>query len=118
MDPSVALADIRHQLELAERAPSPTQAAIHAENACSVFRGLDAFLSNGGFFPSAWTEAQRRALDNTRCERTTLAGTTVPTSCPPDDVDELLDELRPDPWHRGLTRQQSLLAEHVRRGGA
>lgn len=106
MDPNVALADIRRQLDLAERAPSLAQANVHRENACAAMRDLDAWISNGGFFPSAWTEAQRRALENTRCERPTLAGTTVPVPCPPsagayDDPAvqrEIHEHLHTNPW--------------------
>lgn len=111
MDPTVALAHIREQLDLAERAPSLAHANVHRERACEAMRGLDAFISSGGFLPSQWTEAQRRALENTRCERPTLAGTTVPVPCPPEYEDPLANEL----GTRELTRQQQLLAKHVRR---
>ena len=138
MDPTVALAHIREQLDLAERAPSPARANVHHERACEAMRGLDAFISSGGFLPNQWTEAQRKALENTRtsggvappaqrttpttCEKSTLAGTTIPVPCPPpgDTVDEVSDLLEPDPWRDRLpelTRQQRLLAEHRRREG-
>lgn len=109
MDPNIALADIRRQLDLAERAPSLAQANVHRENACAAMRGLDEWISNGGFFPSEWTEAQRRALENVRparCERPTLAGTSVPAPCPPsagayDDPAvqrAIAEHLHTNPW--------------------
>jgi hypothetical protein len=58
-------------------------------------RGLDAFISSGGFLPSQWTEAQRRALENTRRTRLDL---------PPSPEDEARTELERRALNRTRTR--------------
>lgn len=137
MDPNVALAHIREQLDLAERAPSLAHANVHREHACESMRGLDAFLSSGGFSPAAWSEPQRQALENTRRpawkspagepdepepltrQQTWLAEMQRSryTGCPPagDTVDEISGLLEPHPWGAyDDPAVQDAIADHLR----
>lgn len=115
MDPNTTLRELRDAIVQLGRlnTPDAPDAVYHSTNAViERWSALDTWISNGGFFPSAWTEAQRRALENTRptrldlppspedeartelerralnrtrtrCWQTTLAGTESPVPCPP-----------------------------------
>lgn len=99
MDPDTTLAELREAIVQLGRlnTPDAPDDVYHATNAViERWSALDTWVSNGGFNPSEWSEAQRRALENTRtsgavappaqrtrCEQPTLAGTTVPVPCPP-----------------------------------
>lgn len=132
MDPNTTLAELRRaviQLGRLNTLDAPDD-VYHATNAVlERWSALDTWISNGGFFPSQWLEAQRTALENTRsghvappaqrtrCEQPTLAGTTVPVPCPPerhDPLEEALGALEPDASRqRGPRFAGSLTAAEV-----
>lgn len=88
MDPNTTLRELRDavvQLGRLNTPDAPDDVYVATNTVIERWSALDAFISNGGFFPSEWTEAQRRALENTR-----------PAAAP--TVEEVLDELKPDPW--------------------
>lgn len=127
MDPNITLSELREHVRLVnDPATSRGARATHAEWAVEKFKALDEWLSSGGFSPSPWSEAQRRALEATRpsqpkerCWESTLAGTQVPVPCPePPTVDDVLEQLEPDPWgQRGAYDDpavQRAISEHVR----
>jgi hypothetical protein len=121
VDPNTTLAELREHVRLVnDESTSPALRATHAEWAVEKFEALDTWISNGGFFPTPWLEAQRRALENTR-----TSGAVAPPAqrnrCTPkfhDPLAETLELLEPDPWdQRGAYDDpavQRAIAEHTR----
>lgn len=104
MDPNTTLTELREaviQLGRLNTPDAPDDVYVATNAVLERWEALDTWISNGGFFPTPWLEAQRTALENvrpaapvppahrTRCEQNTLAGTTVPVPCPPTFRDPL-----------------------------
>jgi hypothetical protein len=123
MDPNTTLAELREAVIQLGRlnTPDAPDDVYHATNAViERWSALDTWISNGGFFPSQWLEAQRRALESTR-----TSGAVAPPAqrnrCTPkfhDPLAETLELLEPDPWdQRGAYDDpavQRAIAEHTR----
>lgn len=100
MDPNALLFQLREAIERLDDASDDERAAIHSD-ITHDFRELDAWITKGGFLPAVWSEAQRRALENTR----------EPVRV--KDVDEMLDLLEPDPWHQRERARRDVNASTV-----
>lgn len=103
LDPNVAYHRLQNALENLDVTRGGEESRV--DEVLEAWRDLDEWITRGGFLPSVWTEAQRRALENTR-NPVTWAGvappaqSTAPTGAYDDPAVQqaIHDHLHTNPW--------------------